>query len=79
MGLADFNQFAYELDPDHLIERFTEMENRHAELQQAIAERNAANATSLGDQLAALSALLFQAREPAGAEADGELARGSLR
>lgn len=79
MGLADFNQFAYELDPDHLIERFTEMENRHAELQQAMAERNAANATSLGHQLAALSALLFQAREPEGAEAGDELARGSLR
>jgi len=79
MGLADFNQFAYELDLDQLTEQFTEIENRHAELQQAMVERNAANARSIGDQWAALSALLFQARKPEGAEADGELARGTLR
>ena len=79
MGLAEFNQFAYSLDLDRLIEQFKEMESRHAELQQQMAERNAANRQNLDRQFAVLSGLLFPADQPAHAEADGDLAREGLR
>ena len=52
MGLAEFHQFADSLDLDRLIEQFKELESRHAELQQQMAERNAAHRQSLADQFA---------------------------
>jgi polysaccharide pyruvyl transferase WcaK-like protein len=61
MGLADFNQFVDSLDVDRLIEQFKELESRHAQLQQKMAERNAANGRSLAEQFVRLSALLFPA------------------
>jgi polysaccharide pyruvyl transferase WcaK-like protein len=62
MGLADFNQFADSFDVDELTKQFTEIEKRHAELQQQMADRNAANVRSLGEQFALLSDLLFPGR-----------------
>jgi polysaccharide pyruvyl transferase WcaK-like protein len=64
MGLAEFHQFADSVDLDRLIKQFKELESRHAELQQVMADRNAANLRSLGDQFNALSALLFPAGKP---------------
>jgi len=64
-GLSEFCQFAGRLDVDLLIEQFTELENRSAELRQKIAERNVANARLLDDQFATLSAVLFPGSEPA--------------
>ena len=79
MGLAEFHQFADSLDVDRLIEQFKELESRHAELQQQMAERNAANRQSLADQFAVLSGLLLPASKPGhtGAADDG-LARSGL-
>jgi polysaccharide pyruvyl transferase WcaK-like protein len=73
MGLAEFHQFADSLDADRLVEQFKELESRHAELQQQMAERNAAHRQSLADQFAVLSALLLPASKPAhaGAADDG--------
>ncbi len=76
MGLAEFNQFAYSLDVDRLIERFTELESRRTELRQQMAERNEANQRSLDQQFAVLSDLLLPTGKPAPAEADGDLASG---
>ena len=79
MGLAEFHQFADSLDLDRLIEQFKELESRHAELQQQMAERNAAHKQSLADQFAVLSALLLPASKPAHAgAADDGLARSGL-
>lgn len=69
MGLSDFCQPADGLDSDQLIQQFTELRNRSAELRVRIAERNAAHAGRLADQFAALSARLFPARAGTG-EAD---------
>jgi polysaccharide pyruvyl transferase WcaK-like protein len=66
MGLADFIQSASSLDVDRLIVQFKEIESRHAELQQEMADRNAANRQSLEDQFAVLSALLLPAGQAAG-------------
>lgn len=79
MGLAEFYQFADSLDVDRLIEQFKELKSRHAELQQEMAERNAAHQQSLADQFAVLSGLLLPASKPAhtGAADDG-LARSGL-
>jgi polysaccharide pyruvyl transferase WcaK-like protein len=79
MGLAEFGQFAYSLDLDRLIEQFKEIESRHVELQQQMAERNTANRRSLDRQFAVLSGLLLPADHPAHAEAGGALAREGLR
>lgn len=70
MGLAEFNQFAHSLDVDRLIQQFKEIESRHAEIQQQMAERNAANRQGLAEQFALLSALLIPARDSADADAD---------
>ena len=79
MGLAEFHQFADSLDVDRLIEQFKELETRHAELQQQMAERNAAHRQSLTDQFAGLSALLLPTSKPAHAGAAGDgLARSGL-
>ena len=64
-GLSEFCQFINQLDVDLLIEQFTELEKRSAQLRQEIAERNMVNARLLDDQFAMLSAALFSAVEPA--------------
>jgi len=48
-----------------LIEQFTELESRSAQLRQTMKERNIANVRLLDDQFAELSAVLFPAAEPA--------------
>lgn len=65
MGLADFTESASSFDVDQLIQRFTELEKRRGELQQAMAERNAAKAQSLKDQFTVLSTQLFPVRQTA--------------
>lgn len=65
MGLADFIQSASSLDVDRLIGQFKEIQSRHAELQQEMADRNAANRQGLEDQFAVLSALLLPASQAA--------------
>jgi polysaccharide pyruvyl transferase WcaK-like protein len=65
MGLSEFCQFANTLDVDRLIEQFTELQSRSAELTQTMAERNAEKARLLDKQFAELSAMLF----PEGASA----------
>jgi polysaccharide pyruvyl transferase WcaK-like protein len=64
MGLSDFCQSASSLDLGRLVGQFTELEKRHAQLQQMIMERNEANARLLDDQFAELSAALFSADRP---------------
>ena len=79
MGLAEFCQFADSVDLDGLIEQFKELESRHTELQQQMAERNAANRQSLASQFAVLSGLLRLSSKPAHAgTADNGLARSGL-
>jgi polysaccharide pyruvyl transferase WcaK-like protein len=77
-GLSEFCQFTNQLDVDLLIEQFTELENRSAQLRQKIAERNIANARLLDDQFATLSAALFPAGELAYAAAEHKPARGGV-
>ena len=77
MGLADFNQPAGSLDVDQLIERFTKMESRHAELQQQIAEHNAAARKSLDEQFAVLSGLLLPGGQSGKAQPRDEFASGA--
>ena len=74
MGLAEFCQSADSVDVGRLIEQFTDLESRPAQLRQAMTERTAANAQLLDRQFATLSALLFQTAEPA-ATAAGHPAR----
>ena len=64
MGLPEFHQFAGSPDVDRLIEQFKELESRRAELQQQMAERNAAHRQSLAEQFALLSGLLLPASKP---------------
>ena len=64
VGLAEFCQSARSVDVDRLIEQFTELESRSAQLQQMIMERTAVNARLLNHQFATLSALLFRSAEP---------------
>ena len=59
MGLAEFHQFADSLDLDRLTEQFKELEGRRAQLQQKMADRNAANTQGLNEQFALLSRLVF--------------------
>ena len=68
MGLSEFCQSVGSLDVDRLIEQFTELESRSAQLRLSMAERNAANARLLADQFATLSAMLFPAPAHAAAE-----------
>ena len=65
MGLSEFCQFANTLDVDRLIEQFTELKSRSAQLTREMAERNAEKAQLLDHQCAELSALLFSAGEQA--------------
>jgi polysaccharide pyruvyl transferase WcaK-like protein len=59
MGLSEFNQFADAVDIDRLVEQFKELESRQSQLQRKMADRNAANVRSLGEQFNTLSARLF--------------------
>jgi polysaccharide pyruvyl transferase WcaK-like protein len=59
MGLAEFHQFADSLDLDRLTEQFKELESRRAQLQQKMADRNAANIRGLNEQFTLLSARVF--------------------
>jgi polysaccharide pyruvyl transferase WcaK-like protein len=59
MGLSHFCQHVKSLDVDLLIEQFTELEGRSAELRETIADRNAAKAELVNRQFAELSAVLF--------------------
>jgi polysaccharide pyruvyl transferase WcaK-like protein len=54
MGLAELHHFADSPNVGRLIEQFKELESRRAELQQQMAERNAAHKQSLADQFAML-------------------------
>ena len=63
MGLPEFCQSANSFDVNLLIKQFTELESRSPELRQVMAERNLVNERHLGEQFAALSALLFPAGE----------------
>ena len=65
MGLAEFCQPARSLDADRLIEQFTELESRSAQLRQTLAESTAAQVRLLDHQFATLSAVLFRETEPA--------------
>jgi polysaccharide pyruvyl transferase WcaK-like protein len=65
MGLAEFHQFADSVDLDRLTEQFKELESRRAQLQQKMAERNAANIQGLSEQFALLSARVFPKAAPA--------------
>jgi polysaccharide pyruvyl transferase WcaK-like protein len=64
MGMSEFCLPAKTFDVDQLIERFTELQGRSAELTRTMAERNAEKARLLDQQFAELSRLLFPAREP---------------
>jgi polysaccharide pyruvyl transferase WcaK-like protein len=75
MGLAEFCQSARSLDSNRLIEQFTELESRSAQLRQTMTERAAAYEQLLNYQFATLSALLFGAAKPAGIAAEHERAR----
>ena len=66
MGLAEFCQSAHSLDVGRLIEQFTELESRSAQLRQTMTERTAANERLLDHQFATLSALLFRGRRAGG-------------
>jgi polysaccharide pyruvyl transferase WcaK-like protein len=59
MGISRYCQEARSLDVARLIEQFTELESRAAELRPVIAERNAALARQVNGQFAELSAVLF--------------------
>jgi polysaccharide pyruvyl transferase WcaK-like protein len=59
MGLSEFCQFANALDVNRLIQQFTELKNRSAELSRTMAERNAGKAQLVDHQFAELSALLL--------------------
>jgi polysaccharide pyruvyl transferase WcaK-like protein len=61
MGLSEFCQPARSLDVDRLIEQFTELQKRSAELRKAMAERNEEKVRRLGQQFALLNTLLFPA------------------
>ena len=75
MGLAEFCQPAHSVNSDRLIQQFTELESRSAELRYTMTERTEEYAQLLKDQFATLSALLFGAAEPLGTAATPERAR----
>ena len=77
MGLADFNQPAGSLDSGRLIEQFTELENRHTDLQRQLAEANAARRKSLDEQFAVLSSLLLLGSQPKRGQPRDELSLGT--
>jgi polysaccharide pyruvyl transferase WcaK-like protein len=70
VGLSEFCLPAKTFDVDRLIERFTDLRSRSAELTRTMTERNAEKARLLDQQFSELSSLLFgvrgQAQNPAG-------------
>jgi polysaccharide pyruvyl transferase WcaK-like protein len=64
MGLAEFCQPASSVSLGRLIEQFTDLENRSAQLRRAVVERNAVITGLLAHQFATLSARLFGAAGP---------------
>lgn len=72
MGLAEFHQFADSLDLDRLTEQFKELEGRRAQLQQKMADRNAANTRGLNEQFALMSTLVFPTAKSKTAPASGQ-------
>jgi len=64
-GLGEYCQSVRSLDVGRLIEQFTDLESQAARLRQAITQGNTAKAPLVEDQLAELSAVLFQAPAPA--------------
>ncbi len=81
MGLDGFSQHTSSLDVDRLIEQFTELESRSAQLRHMLKERSAAQAQRLDHQFGLLSTMLFQARQsvPAGSGADRAGVLGATR
>ena len=79
MGLSEFCLPAKTFDVDRLIELFTELQGRSAELTRTMADRNAEKARLLEQQFAELSSLLFggrgQAQDPAGPEPARQVTR----
>jgi len=65
MGLSEFCQSVKSLDVTRLMEQFTELESRSAELRQTMTERNLAKAQLVDHQFAELSAVLFPGAEAA--------------
>jgi polysaccharide pyruvyl transferase WcaK-like protein len=77
MGLSEFCQSARSLDVSRLIEQFTELERRSAQLQRTMRQRNLVNTRLLDGQFARLSATLFAAGEPVRGVAGQLPARGA--
>ncbi|HEY0716635.1 MAG TPA: polysaccharide pyruvyl transferase family protein [Streptosporangiaceae bacterium] len=75
-GLGEFCQHTNTLDVNRLIGQFTELERRSGEVRTAIAGRNAENARLLGQQFAALSALLIPVTGPDRTEPVAALSEG---
>jgi polysaccharide pyruvyl transferase WcaK-like protein len=69
MGLAEFCQHSSSLDVDRLIEQFTELERRQADLRRTITECNAEYRRLLNVQFSELSDKLLLAERPEQAEA----------
>ena len=78
MGMAEFCQSASSLEVGRLIEQFTELESRSAQLRQTMAAGAAVNAQLLNHQFTTLSVVLFQAAEPARTAARHERARRNV-
>jgi polysaccharide pyruvyl transferase WcaK-like protein len=65
MGLSEFCLPARTVDVDQMIERFTQLQARSAELRATVSERNATTMQRVERQFALLSALLLPGSEPA--------------
>ena len=65
VGLSEFCLPARTVDVDQLIERFTQLEARSAELRATVSERNATTMQQVEKQFALLSALLLPGSKPA--------------
>ncbi|GGN34384.1 polysaccharide pyruvyl transferase family protein [Streptomyces fuscichromogenes] len=65
MGLGAYCHPAREVDADRLLEQFRALEKRSAELRRILAERNLDAARRLDDQFAALTTVLFPAKDHA--------------
>ncbi len=61
MGLPEFCQYAHAIDIGKLIEQFTKLESNADQVRTMLAERNAAKASLLASQFAAMDAVLFPA------------------
>jgi polysaccharide pyruvyl transferase WcaK-like protein len=79
MGMSEFSQPVKSLDVQRLIEQFTELESRSAQLRVMITERNEAKSRLVKDQFAELAALLFTAAAKPGPEPDNKPVRTGSR